>query len=75
LTTDAKVLGSARKVAITQREISQIIGKSREMTNKQLRSWAKRGLIRLERGAVMILDRGKLAEGGRAKLRRRSLFS
>jgi CRP/FNR family transcriptional regulator, cyclic AMP receptor protein len=50
-----------RKVAITQREISQIIGKSRESTNKQLRAWAKRGWIRLERGGVNIVAPDKLA--------------
>jgi CRP/FNR family transcriptional regulator, cyclic AMP receptor protein len=54
--------GSAPKVAITQREISQIIGRSRESTNKQLRSWAKHGLIRLQRRAVVILRADKLAE-------------
>jgi CRP-like cAMP-binding protein len=51
-----------RKVAITQREISQIVGRSRESTNKQLRAWAKHGLIRLERSAVTVLQRDKLAE-------------
>jgi CRP-like cAMP-binding protein len=55
--------GSAppRKVAITQREISQIIGKSRESTNKQLRAWAKRGWIRLERGGLSVMAPDKLA--------------
>ena len=55
--------GSApgRKVAITQRELSQIIGRSRESTNKQLRAWAKRGWIRLERGGVSLLAPSKLA--------------
>jgi CRP-like cAMP-binding protein len=51
---------AGRRVAITQHEISQIIGRSRESTNKQLRSWVKDGLIRLERGAVSVLDRDKL---------------
>jgi CRP/FNR family transcriptional regulator, cyclic AMP receptor protein len=50
-----------RKVAITQREISQMIGRSRESTNKQLRQWAKRGWIRLERGGVSVLSPDKLA--------------
>jgi CRP/FNR family cyclic AMP-dependent transcriptional regulator len=50
-----------RKVAITQRELSQIIGRSRESTNKQLRAWSKRGWIRLERGGVSVLAPGKLA--------------
>jgi CRP/FNR family transcriptional regulator, cyclic AMP receptor protein len=48
------------RVKITQREISQIIGKSRESTNKQLRAWAKRGWIRLERGGVSVLAPDKL---------------
>jgi CRP/FNR family transcriptional regulator, cyclic AMP receptor protein len=50
-----------RKVAITQREISQMIGRSRESTNKQLRAWAKRGWVRLERGGVIMLAPEKLA--------------
>jgi CRP/FNR family transcriptional regulator, cyclic AMP receptor protein len=62
LTADAERPGSAPKVTITQREISQIVGRSRESTNKQLRAWAKHGLIRLERGAVTVLRRDKLAE-------------
>ena len=49
------------KVAITQHEIGQIIGQSREGTNKQLRAWAKQGWIRLERGGVSVLRSEKLA--------------
>ena len=49
------------KATITQREISQMIGMSRESTNKQLRVWAKRGWIRLERGGVGVLALDKLA--------------
>jgi len=62
LTADAEKPSSAPKVAITQREISQIVGRSRESTNKRLRAWAKHGLIRLERGAVVVLRRDKLAK-------------
>jgi CRP/FNR family cyclic AMP-dependent transcriptional regulator len=53
---------STAKVAITQREISQIVGRSRESTNKRLRAWAKRGWIRLERGSVTVLKADKLVE-------------
>jgi CRP/FNR family transcriptional regulator, cyclic AMP receptor protein len=56
------IAGSRRKVAITQREISQIIGISRESTNKQLRAWARRKWIRLERGGVAVLDPSALAQ-------------
>jgi CRP-like cAMP-binding protein len=62
LVADAEGPASTRKVTITQREISQIIGRSRESTNKQLRIWVKQGWIRLERGAVTVLRRDKLAE-------------
>lgn len=45
-----------RKVSITQREIGQIIGMSRESTNKQLREWEEKKWVRLERGGVVVLD-------------------
>ena len=50
------------KVAITQREISQIIGRSRESTNKQLRAWEKQGWITLDRGSVTVLHADKLGD-------------
>jgi CRP/FNR family transcriptional regulator, cyclic AMP receptor protein len=45
-----------RKVSITQREIGQIIGMSRESTNKQLREWEDKKWVKLERGGVVVLD-------------------
>jgi CRP-like cAMP-binding protein len=62
LSDDTEKPDSAPTVAITQREISQIIGRSRESTNRQIRSWAKHGLVRLERGTVVVLLREKLTE-------------
>jgi CRP-like cAMP-binding protein len=53
---------SGGEVAITQREIGAMVGRSRESTNKQLSAWAKRGWIRLHRGGVTILKPEKLAE-------------
>jgi CRP/FNR family cyclic AMP-dependent transcriptional regulator len=61
LTADVDASAAKRKVSITQREISQMIGRSRESTNKQLRAWAKRGWIRLERGGVSVLAPDKIA--------------
>ena len=49
------------KLPITQREIGQIIGMSRESTNKQLRVWAKRKWVSLGRGSVTILNRAEIA--------------
>jgi len=43
-----------RKISMTQREIGQIIGMSRESTNKQLRNWEQRGWVRLERGTIVV---------------------
>jgi CRP-like cAMP-binding protein len=45
----------AKKVALTQRHLSEMIGMSRESTNKQLRAWEKQKLIQLQRGGIVIL--------------------
>jgi CRP-like cAMP-binding protein len=58
----ARPSSSGRKVAITQREIGQIIGMSRESTNKQLREWALQNWVRLERGGITVLAPAALAE-------------
>ena len=50
------------KLTITQRALSQVIGRSRESTNKQLRIWAKQDWVRLKRGAVTVLQPEKLVE-------------
>jgi CRP/FNR family transcriptional regulator, cyclic AMP receptor protein len=42
-------------ISITQLELSQIIGMSRESTNKQLREWEKRGWLHLGRGGIHLL--------------------
>jgi CRP/FNR family transcriptional regulator, cyclic AMP receptor protein len=55
------VNGIGKSLAITQRELSQIIGMSRENTNKQLRAWEKRGWVRLEHRTLVVLDDGALA--------------
>jgi CRP-like cAMP-binding protein len=56
-----------RKISITQRELGNIIGMSRESINKQLRIWEDKKWVRLERNAVVILATDQLAaiaEGG-----------
>jgi CRP/FNR family transcriptional regulator, cyclic AMP receptor protein len=66
--TERAKLSQADKVAITQREIGQMIGMSRESTNKQLRDWEGRNWVRLERGGVVVLRPEALAAiaGGRS---------
>jgi CRP/FNR family cyclic AMP-dependent transcriptional regulator len=49
------------KLKITQREISQMLGSTRESVNKQLRAWSKRGVIALERGGIVVYRLATLA--------------
>jgi CRP/FNR family transcriptional regulator, cyclic AMP receptor protein len=49
------------KIAITQSELGQIIGVSREATNRQLRDWEKNKWVKLESGAVVLLNPDALA--------------
>ena len=58
----AETRATSRKMKITQREIGEIIGRSRESTNKQLRAWEKKGWILLQWGAVTLLKPEKLVE-------------
>jgi CRP-like cAMP-binding protein len=50
-----------QKIALTQSEIAQIIGASRESTNKQLRDWENLNWIHLERGEIVLIDTESLA--------------
>ncbi|HJZ34345.1 MAG TPA: Crp/Fnr family transcriptional regulator [Hyphomicrobiaceae bacterium] len=51
-----------RKVLVTQQEMSQMAGMSRESVNKQLRFWAQAKWVRLERGEVAVLRPDALAD-------------
>jgi CRP-like cAMP-binding protein len=61
LSKNAAASGASR-IRITQREIGEIIGTSRESTNKQLREWEEKKWIRLERGSVVVLAPDMLEE-------------
>jgi len=52
--------GSSR-IALTQRDLSEIIGISRESTNKQLRLWEKNNWLLLEHGGIEVLAPEALA--------------
>jgi CRP/FNR family transcriptional regulator, cyclic AMP receptor protein len=49
-----------QKVAITQQQLSLMLGVTRESINKQLSAWGKRKWIRLERGGIVVLARDSL---------------
>ena len=44
------------RVRIPQRELGNIVGLSRESTNKQLRAWERREWVQLERGSISVVD-------------------
>jgi len=51
----------AEGIRVTQRELSQMIGVSRESVNKQLRSWERRRWLKIERGGVRIVSPSALS--------------
>jgi len=62
LTEKRKLEPQSRTIAITQQEISEMVGMTRESINKQLRVWASRNWVRLEHGAIVVLDTASLRE-------------
>jgi CRP-like cAMP-binding protein len=50
---------------LTQEELAQLVGASRETVNKALADFAGRGWLRLEARAVVILDYERLAKRGK----------
>jgi CRP/FNR family transcriptional regulator, cyclic AMP receptor protein len=62
LTEKRKLEPESRTIAITQQEISEMVGMTRESINKQLRVWASRSWVRLEHGAIVVLDAASLRE-------------
>jgi CRP-like cAMP-binding protein len=50
------------RIKITQKELGQTVGLSRERTNWYLRAWEKAGAISLEKGGCIINDRAQFAE-------------
>jgi CRP-like cAMP-binding protein len=56
LTERHKAAKDSRTIAVTQQEISEMVGMTRESINKQLRAWATRNWVRLEHGAIVVLD-------------------
>ena len=50
------------RIAITQRALSEIVGVSREETNKQLQLWSRDAIVRLERGGIVVLRADALTQ-------------
>jgi CRP-like cAMP-binding protein len=50
------------RVKMTQEELANFASTTREWVNHALREYAEAGLVQLERGAVVVLDRGGLRQ-------------
>jgi CRP-like cAMP-binding protein len=50
---------------LTQEELAQLVGASRETVNKSLADFATRGWLRLDSRAVVLLDRERLSRRAR----------
>jgi CRP/FNR family cyclic AMP-dependent transcriptional regulator len=50
---------------LTQEELAQLVGASRETVNKALADFAQRGWLRLDGRSVLILDYERLLKRGR----------
>jgi CRP/FNR family cyclic AMP-dependent transcriptional regulator len=48
-------------VKLSQTELAQMLGVTREAVNKQLQVWMKQGLIRVDHGHIVLVDEKKLA--------------
>src|SRR5215467_6580165 len=53
-------VGREQKIAVSQKDLGNIIGRSRESTNRQLRLWEEHKWVRLERGGIVILSANAL---------------
>jgi CRP-like cAMP-binding protein len=62
LTEKHKQEPKGRSIAVTQQEISEMVGMTRESINKQLRAWAGHDWVRLEHGAIVVLNVEMLRE-------------
>ena len=56
LTEKHKTAPKGRTIAVTQQEIAEMVGMTRESINKQLRMWVGRNWVRLEHGAIVVLN-------------------
>ena len=58
----ARPEANVSRVSISQRELAEIAGLSREMINKQLRAWEANGWLELRRKDIIILKPDELAK-------------
>jgi CRP/FNR family cyclic AMP-dependent transcriptional regulator len=60
--TDGDASPHAPRIALTQRELGNIVGATRESVNKCLNEWQRRGIIRIEDNLITIANRAVLEQ-------------
>jgi CRP/FNR family transcriptional regulator, cyclic AMP receptor protein len=55
-------LAEPAKIRLSQRELANMVGGSRESVNKCLRNWRRTGLVRISGGSIIISDRRALED-------------
>jgi len=53
--------GGDGRVSLSQAELAEFVGATREAVSKTLAAWKRSGLVSISRGGVQILDRTELA--------------
>jgi CRP/FNR family cyclic AMP-dependent transcriptional regulator len=53
---------SGARICLTQRELGNIVGMTRESVNKCLREWQRSGIVRVEANAIIIVKREALEQ-------------
>jgi CRP/FNR family cyclic AMP-dependent transcriptional regulator len=54
--------GAAGQVRLSQRELGNLVGATRESVNKCLREWQRKGVVRIAESLITIVDRPALEE-------------
>jgi CRP/FNR family transcriptional regulator, cyclic AMP receptor protein len=54
--------GPSHAIRVTQRDLSQMIGVSRESVNKLLRDWQRHGWVKLQRGGLIVVSHKAVGE-------------
>ena len=53
---ERQAASASPRLSITQQEISEMVGMSRESINKQLQEWVEQKLVQVQRGAITLID-------------------
>lgn len=62
-----ELMGPSDVVALTHQDLAVELGTAREVVSRQLKEFERRGWIRLDRGAIGVLDRSALADLARGE--------